>query len=86
MIALPALDQTDKAGDSMSRLTEQEQQEVFRLFEADKQLSDRYRFLLFEDKREIELVWNGKTSEVFKIVLPFQTIDQLDEPRTKSPG
>lgn len=56
MIALPTLDQTDKAGDSMSRLTEQEQQEVFRLFEADKRLSDRYRFLLFEDKREIELV------------------------------
>ena len=27
--------------------------------------------LLFEDKREVELVWNGKTSEVSNIVLPF---------------
>jgi len=25
---------------------------------------EKYRFLLFEDKREVELVWSGKTSEV----------------------
>jgi hypothetical protein len=24
-------------------------------------LPEKYRFLLFEDKREVELVWNGKT-------------------------
>jgi len=37
--------------------------------------------LLFEDKREVELVWNGKTSEVCNAVLPFQVIEQVDEPR-----
>ena len=26
------------------------------------------------DKREVELVWNGKTGEVCNIVLPFQVI------------
>jgi len=36
----------------MSRLTEQEQQEIIRYIEADKPLPDRFRFLLFEDKRE----------------------------------
>ena len=41
-------------------------------------------FLLFEDKREVELVWNGKTNEVCNIVLPFQTIEQVDEPRAES--
>lgn len=40
-----------------------------------------YRFLLFEDKREVELVWNGKSNEVCNVVLPFQTIEQIDEPR-----
>ena len=35
-------------------------------------LPDKYRFLLFEEKREVELVWNGKTSEVCNVVLPFQ--------------
>jgi adenine-specific DNA-methyltransferase len=65
----------------MARLTEQEQQEVTRYIEAGKSLPDKYRFLLFEDKREVELVWNGKSNEVCNIVLPFQTIEQVDEPR-----
>ena len=67
----------------MPRLTEQEQQEVIRFLEADKPLPDKFRFLLFEDKREVELVWNGKTSEVCNIVLPFQVIEQVDEPRAE---
>jgi hypothetical protein len=66
-----------------TRLTEQEQQEIVRYIEADKPLPDKYRFLLFEDKREVELVWNGKTSEVCNIVLPFQVIEQVDEPRAE---
>jgi DNA modification methylase len=65
----------------MPRLTEQEQQEIIRFIEADKPLPEKYRFLLFEDKREVELVWNGKMSEVCNIVLPFQVIEQVDEPR-----
>jgi DNA modification methylase len=69
----------------MPRLTEQEQQEIVRYIEADKPLPDKFRFLLFEDKREVELVWNGKTSEVCNIVLPFQVIEQVDEPRVEKP-
>ena len=63
----------------MPRLTEQEQQEIVRYIEADKPLPEKYRFLLFEDKREVELVWNGKTSEVCNI----QVIEQVDEPRAE---
>ena len=70
----------------MPRLTEQEQQEIIRFIEADKPLPDKYRFLLFEDKREVELVWNGKTNEVCNIVLPFQTIENVDEPRAEKPS
>ena len=70
----------------MPQLTEQEQQEIIRFIEADKPLPDKYRFLLFEDKREVELVWNGKASEVCNIVLPFQTIEQVDEPRAEKPS
>ena len=69
----------------MPRLTEQEQQEIIRFLEADKSLPDKYRFLLFEDKREVELVWNGKTNEVCNIVLPFQSIELVDEPRAEKP-
>ncbi|MFA4986568.1 MAG: site-specific DNA-methyltransferase [Candidatus Brocadiia bacterium] len=67
----------------MPRLTDQERQDILRYIEADKPLPDKYRFLLFEDKREVELVWNGKTSEVCNIVLPFQVIEQVDEPRAE---
>jgi DNA modification methylase len=72
-------------GERMARLTEQEQQEVIRFVEAGKPVPDKYRFLLFEDKREVELVWNGKTDEVCNVVLPFQVIEQVDEPRAEKP-
>ena len=67
----------------MPRLTEGEQQEIIRYLEADKPLPEKFRFLLFDDKREVELVWNGKTNEVSNIVLPFQVIEQVDEPRAE---
>lgn len=63
------------------KLTDTEIREVTNLIEAGKPLPDRYRFLLFDDKREVELVWHGKTNEVTNIVLPFQVIEQIDEPR-----
>ena len=37
------------------------------------------------EKREMELAWNGKTNEVCNIVLPFQSIEQVDEPRAEKP-
>ena len=52
---------------------------------ADKPLPDKFRFLLFEDKREVELVWNGKTGEICSIDLPFQVSEQVDEPRAEKP-
>jgi len=70
----------------MLKLTDQEKQEIIRYLEADKELPEKYRFLLFEDKREVELVWNGKSNEVCNIVLPFQTIEQVDEPRAEKPS
>lgn len=67
----------------MGLLTDQEKQDVIRYIEANKPLPDKYRFLLFDDKREVELVWNGKTNEVCNVVLPFQVIEQVDEPRSE---
>ncbi len=67
----------------MAKLTDQEKQEIIRFLEAEKPLPDKYRFLLFDDKREVELVWNGKTNEVCNVVLPFQIIEQVDEPRAE---
>ncbi len=67
------------------KLTDNEIRDITRYLEAGKPLPDKYRFLLFEEKREVELVWNGKSSEVCNIVLPFQVIEQVDEPRAEKP-
>lgn len=63
------------------QLSDHEKRDIVKLIEAGKPLPDQYRFLLFDNKREVELVWNGKTNEVTSVVLPFQTIEQVDEPR-----
>ena len=59
-------------------LTDNEKRDAITLIQAGKPLPDRYRFLLFDDDREVELVWNGKTAEVSNVVLPFQVIEQVD--------
>ncbi|MCB9059877.1 MAG: site-specific DNA-methyltransferase [Calditrichae bacterium] len=65
------------------KLADNEIRDIVKLLEAGKPLPDEYRFLLFEDKREVELVWNGKTGDVCNVVLPFQVIEQVDEPRAE---
>jgi adenine specific DNA methylase Mod len=65
------------------KLTDNEIREINQYLEAGKALPEKYRFLLFDDKREVELVWNGKTGDVCNVVLPFQVIEQVDEPRSE---
>ncbi|UVT15457.1 MAG: site-specific DNA-methyltransferase [Nitrospira sp.] len=62
-------------------LSDAEKRDLVKLIEQGKPLPEKYRFLLFADKREVELVWNGKTREVCTAVLPFQTLEHIDEPR-----
>ncbi|PIZ44191.1 hypothetical protein CO180_03615 [candidate division WWE3 bacterium CG_4_9_14_3_um_filter_41_6] len=64
------------------KITDNEKRDVIKYLEAGKPLPEKYRFLLFDDDREVELLWNGKTNEVTNVVLPFQTIEQIDEPRS----
>lgn len=65
-------------------LSEAEQRDLVTLIQQGKTLPEKYRFILFEDKREVELVWNGKTRDVCTTVLPFQTLEHVDEPRTET--
>jgi site-specific DNA-methyltransferase (adenine-specific)/adenine-specific DNA-methyltransferase len=62
-------------------LTDAEKRDLIKLIEQGKPLPEKYRFLLFADKREVELVWNGKSREVCTAILPFQTLEHIDEPR-----
>ena len=64
-------------------ISENEKRDAIKLIQEGKPLPEKYRFLLFDDDREVELVWNGKTQEICNLILPFQTIEHIDEPRTE---
>ncbi len=68
---------------NISKLTENEKRDAIKFLESGKPLPEKYRFLLFDTDREVELLWNGKTDEVETMVLPFQTIEHIDEPRSE---
>lgn len=71
-------------GKKSYELSEAEQRDLIALIQRGKALPEKYRFILFEEKREVELVWNGKTRDVCTTVLPFQTLEHIDEPRTET--
>ena len=65
-------------------LSNKEKQEIVRCIEGNRPLLDKYRWILFDNnRRQVELVWNGKTPDVGNTVLPFPTIKQVDEPRAE---
>jgi len=64
-------------------LTDNEKRDILKYLESGKPLPEKYRFLLFDTDKEVELLWNGKTDEVETVVLPFQTIEHIDEPRSE---
>ena len=66
-------------------ITDAEKRDLTQLIQQGKPLPEKYRFILFEDKREVELVWNGKSRDVCTTVLPFQSLEHVDEPRQEAP-
>lgn len=62
-------------------LSEREREEIVGYITRGQQLPARYKALLFEQPHAAELIWPGKTGVVTNVVLPFQQIEQIDEPR-----
>ncbi|MER9124265.1 site-specific DNA-methyltransferase [Mesorhizobium sp. M0959] len=62
-------------------LTDREKEQLKALIDSGQPLPARYKAILFDQPHEAELIWPGKTSEVTNVVLPFQSIEQIDEPR-----
>lgn len=65
------------------KLTDNEKRDVVKLIEEGKNLPERYRFLLFDESKQVDLSWGGKTNDLTKVVFPFQVIEQVDEPRNE---
>ena len=62
-------------------LKDNEKRDLIKLIENNKPIPEEYKFRLFEKSSEIELLWNGKNNEVTNVNLPFQIIENVDEPR-----
>lgn len=62
-------------------LTDIEKEQLKSMIDRGEKIPAKYKSQLFENAPEVELVWAGKTSEVTNVVLPFQSIEQVDEPR-----
>jgi site-specific DNA-methyltransferase (adenine-specific)/adenine-specific DNA-methyltransferase len=73
-----------KAQPPAYELSDAEKRDLTELIRNGQPLPEKYRFILFADKREVELVWNGKTRDVCTTVLPFQTLEHVDEPRKET--
>jgi adenine-specific DNA-methyltransferase len=66
----------------MEHLSEEEKEKVIEIIRQGMPLPQRYRASLFEDAEQTELIWPGKTTDVENLVLPFQSIEHVDEPRS----
>ena len=66
------------------KLTDNEKRDIVKLIEENKDLPEKFRFLLFDESKQVELNWNGKSDDITNIDLPFQIIEQVDEPRTEN--
>jgi adenine-specific DNA-methyltransferase len=67
-------------------LTDREKEQLKAMIDAGQPLPPRYKAVLFNQPHEAELIWPGKTAEVTNVVLPFQSIEQIDEPRAETSG
>jgi DNA modification methylase len=63
------------------RLSDSEIRDITKALEAGLPIDEKYRYLIFKEARQVELVWNGKSAHVQNIALPFQVIEHIDEPR-----
>lgn len=62
-------------------LSEQERQKLADTILAGGRIPAKYSSSVLENAKELELVWAGKSDTLEQIVLPFQSIEQIDEPR-----
>lgn len=67
-------------------LTDREKEQLKALIDAGGSLPAHYRAVLFAEPQEAELIWPSKTAEITNVVLPFQSIEQIDEPRAETAG
>ena len=62
-------------------LTANEKQEILGFIQDGKSLPKEYIYKLIADDEDVFLFWNGRNETVTNAVLPFHSIEHIDEPR-----
>lgn len=62
-------------------LTEKEKEQVLNFIKEGKTLPKELLYKLSKDDEDVFLFWNGRSEQVINAVLPFHSIEHIDEPR-----
>ena len=65
------------------KLIDSEKRDIIKLIEEGINLPEKYKFLLFDETKKVEINWENKNQDLTNIFLPFQIIEQVDEPRSE---
>ena len=65
----------------MCNLTVKEKELVINLIKEGKTLPKELIYKMYADDEDVFLFWNGRDEEVTNVVLPFHSIEHVDEPR-----
>src|SRR4030043_1655814 len=65
----------------MPNLSDKEKDEIINLIKEGKALPKEFIYKLFANDEDVFLFWNGRNEEVTNVVLPFHSIEHVDEPR-----
>jgi len=67
-------------------LSETEKETIINLIKNNESLPKEYVYKLFADEEDVFLFWNGRNEDVTNVVLPFHSIEHIDEPRKEVLG
>ncbi|MEW6112427.1 MAG: DNA methyltransferase [Thermodesulfobacteriota bacterium] len=68
------------------RLSDRDKQLIKGYIDRGEPLPPRYRLTLFPDAPEVELVWQGKSTEVTNVVLPFRSLERVNTADHEAPN
>ena len=62
-------------------LSDREKQDIIDLIKQSRPLPKKYIYKLYADDEDVFLFWNGRSETATNAVLPFHSIEHIDEPR-----
>ncbi|MBF0345240.1 MAG: site-specific DNA-methyltransferase [Nitrospirae bacterium] len=62
-------------------MDDRDKNRIIELIRAGERLPKEYIYKLFSDEEDVFLFWNGRKEDVTNVVLPFHSIEHIDEPR-----